>query len=204
MTYRSDLDALTARHAALDAEVQAAVRERDEAAHMLDQARAKARLPVLDEIRIASPCSADWSRMKGDTRVRRCGDCKQNVYNISAMTRVEAEALIVLHEGKMCLRFYERLDGTLILKDCEIKHSRRGLVAAGVAALAVAGAGLYLGLPHDRPPPPHDSRALALPPTKVDPPVPAQHPHVKAPEREIRIHQGVPPRHDEVITMGRF
>lgn len=37
----------------------------------------------LDNIHIASPCSADWSEMYGDNRKRFCGDCKLNVYNLS-------------------------------------------------------------------------------------------------------------------------
>ena len=41
--YRSDLEALEARHAALEAEVTDRVRQRDEAARMLDEARARQR-----------------------------------------------------------------------------------------------------------------------------------------------------------------
>ena len=33
----------------------------------------------LDNIRIASPCSANWDEMFGDERKRFCGDCKLNV-----------------------------------------------------------------------------------------------------------------------------
>ena len=41
MAYRNDLDALEARHKALEAEVAERTRERDEAARMLDEARAR-------------------------------------------------------------------------------------------------------------------------------------------------------------------
>ena len=44
----------------------------------------------LDDIQIATPCSASWDDMRGDDRVRHCGDCRMNVYNLSEMTRAEA------------------------------------------------------------------------------------------------------------------
>jgi hypothetical protein len=47
----------------------------------------------LNNIKIASPCSADWEGMFGSQRKRYCGDCKLNVYNISGMTRT-AESLL--------------------------------------------------------------------------------------------------------------
>lgn len=50
-------------------------------------------LVVLRDIRIASPCSADWDRMCGDDRVRFCPECQLNVYNFSAMTPAEVETV---------------------------------------------------------------------------------------------------------------
>ena len=70
MTYRDDIAALTARKQALDTEVAERTRERDEAARMLAEANARLRLPVLDNIRVASPCKASWADMVGDDRVR--------------------------------------------------------------------------------------------------------------------------------------
>ena len=35
----------------------------------------------LQDIRIASPCPADWDKMVGDERVRHCSECNFNVYN---------------------------------------------------------------------------------------------------------------------------
>jgi len=142
MTYRDDLTALAARHDALTAEVAHKTRELDQAATLLTDAKARARLPVLDNIRIASPCSADWSKMAGDERSRHCGDCKKNVYNLSDLSREEAEALIVEKEGRLCVRYFQRKDGTILLKDCTIgvsRRRRRRLVAAGAAALLVGG-----------------------------------------------------------------
>lgn len=146
--YRDDVTALDARHAALSAEVAAKTKELADAARILDEAKRKARLPVLDNIRVATPCSVSWDGMTGDERVRACGDCNKRVYNLSNLTREEAEALIVEKEGKLCVRYYQRHDGTILLKDCSIgmaKKRKRTVIAAGVAAL-LAGVGGYLVL----------------------------------------------------------
>ncbi len=74
----------------------------------------------LYNIKIASPCSADWNEMMGDERKRYCGDCKLNVYNLSEMTKAQAENLIVESEGNLCVRFYRRPDGTILTKDCPV------------------------------------------------------------------------------------
>jgi len=79
----------------------------------------KAKSPsVLDNIRVASPCPASWEKMTGDARVRHCQECKLNVYNLSEMTRPEAEKLIASREGRLCVRFYRRADGTILTRDC--------------------------------------------------------------------------------------
>jgi hypothetical protein len=98
--------------------------------------------PVLDNIHIASPCPADWDAMYGDDRKRFCGDCKLNVYNLSDMTRDEAEALIMNAEGRLCVRIYKRTDGTVITKDCPVGwekiKQRTRLYATALASLLVA------------------------------------------------------------------
>jgi hypothetical protein len=142
MSYRDNLDALAARHAALETEVAHKTRELDAAARMLEEARTKAKLPVLDNIRVASPCSASWAKMSGDERTRFCGDCKKNVHNLSEMTREEAEALIVEKEGRLCVRYYQRHDGTILLKDCTVgvkRKRKRRIIVAGAAAMLAGG-----------------------------------------------------------------
>ncbi|CAN5467209.1 hypothetical protein BH10ACI1_BH10ACI1_34180 [soil metagenome] len=74
----------------------------------------------LDNIRVASPCAADWNTMVGNERQKHCGDCKLNVYNLSGMTRTEAEKLLMDAEGRLCVRFYRRADGTILTKDCPV------------------------------------------------------------------------------------
>jgi hypothetical protein len=98
-------------------------------------------LPQLDTIRIASPCTADWASMTGDERVRHCGQCDRKVYDLSEMTRQQAEALVFQAEGRLCARFYRRADGTILTADCPVGLARaRARVASwaarGAAALA--------------------------------------------------------------------
>jgi hypothetical protein len=84
---------------------------------------------LLDHVRVASPCRADWDQMIGSDRVRFCGQCNLNVYNLSGMTRDAAESLIARNEGRLCVRFYKRRDGSIITQDCPVGWARcmRGL-----------------------------------------------------------------------------
>lgn len=157
MTYRSDLDALEARHDALAADVAARARELDETKKLLDDARAKIRLPVLDNIQVAAPCTADWSKMAGDARVRHCGDCNKHVYNLSEMTRDEAQALLIEKEGKLCVRYYRRNDGTILTANCPVgtkrRRRRRWIAASAVAMLAGVIGGRLVNRRHAAPEP---------------------------------------------------
>jgi len=142
MSYRDDLTALAARHDALATEVAHKTRELEQATAILEDAQARAMLPVLDNIKVAAPCAADWGKMAGDDRVRHCGDCKKNVFNLSDMTRAEAEALIVEKQGKLCVRYFQRADGTILTKDCPVgvaRRRKRRLVAAGAIAMLAGG-----------------------------------------------------------------
>ena len=78
----------------------------------------------LSGVKIASPCPADWNSMLGGERVRFCGQCRLNVYNLSAMPRDEAEALSTNYEGRLCLRFYRRRDGSILTQDCPVGLAR--------------------------------------------------------------------------------
>jgi hypothetical protein len=152
MTYRSDVDALAARTNALAAEVASKTKELASAQALLDEAVAKTKLPVLPNIRVATPCSADWNAMTGDERIRACASCNKNVYNLSSMTREEAETLIMAHAGRLCVRYYQRNDGTILLKDCAIgikQKRKRRVLAAGV--LALLGGGVFAAIKLSKP-----------------------------------------------------
>jgi hypothetical protein len=95
------------------------------------------RRKMLDRVSIAAPCPADWDSMPGTDQVRHCGQCNKNVYNLSAMTRREAEALLREKEGQLCARLYRRADGTILTENCPA-----GLRAIGRRVSRVAGAAM--------------------------------------------------------------
>ena len=104
----------------------------------------------VNNIRIAAPCAADWDRMIGNDRTRFCAQCNLNVYNLSGMTRTEAETLIAQSEGRLCVRFYRRRDGSILTENCPVglRALRRRLSAVARAAASavlsfLVGVGLY-------------------------------------------------------------
>jgi hypothetical protein len=74
----------------------------------------------LSHVRVAAPCRADWSKMRGNERVRFCGECSMNVYNLSNMSKKDAEALILSAEGRLCVRYYHRSDGSILTRNCPV------------------------------------------------------------------------------------
>jgi len=104
----------------------------------------------LDHVRVAAPCEVDWDQMIGNGRVRFCSQCSLNVYNLSSMSRADAESLLARTEGRLCVRFYRRSDGSIITKDCPIglRAIRRRLsyVAKAISSTVIgllAGLGVY-------------------------------------------------------------
>jgi hypothetical protein len=94
----------------------------------------------LTDIRIASPCPADWEKMIGDERTRHCSKCNLNVYNLSAMTERQAMQLVAANEGqRLCLRLYRRTDGTVMTRDCpwSVRAVARKFSRLASAALTV-------------------------------------------------------------------
>ena len=104
----------------------------------------------LNDVRVAAPCPADWDSMYGNERVRFCEQCQLNVYNLSEMSRAEAEELIGRAEGRLCVRYYRRKDGSILTQNCPV--GLRGLnrklsrVAAAIGSSVLsfaAGVGVY-------------------------------------------------------------
>jgi len=167
MSYRNAGDSLRAQRERIASDLAAARTASEEALQrakqvnvlekelsQIDQLLAsmagRSTLPLLDNVRIAAPCKADWDEMVGDARVRLCAHCEKNVYNLSAMARDEAEAFLVEQEGSVCVRLYKRHDGTVLTNDCPVgvrRRRRRRLAIAGLgggltlmAAAAAVGA----------------------------------------------------------------
>jgi hypothetical protein len=128
MAYRDDRQALEMRRDELQKELA-------EIESRLSPSEPRRPLYVLDDVRVANPCHMKWDDMPGDDRVRHCHACDKSVYNLSAMTREQGERLLDEHEAAVCVRLYQRADGTVITSDCEVgaraRRSRR--IALGVA-----------------------------------------------------------------------
>jgi hypothetical protein len=167
MSYRSDTEALEARKRELErrlSELRARqreneqlskntdtlVRELEETYARLNVARApdqqRRSLPLLQRIYVASPCNVPWESMQGDEHVRHCASCDKDVFDLSSLTREEAEALLIEKKGKLCAQYYRREDGTILTADCEVgvakkkRARRKAAVVAGAFAAAAAGA----------------------------------------------------------------
>jgi hypothetical protein len=164
MSYRDAETALKARRERIASDLsqaRAALREATERAAQADalehelaeldrviaSGAARRGLPVLDDVKIASPCSARWEEMTGDDRVRFCGQCQKNVYDLSAMPRAEAEGLLAATEGNLCARIYRRADGKVLTADCPVgkgRRRRRRIAAAAVAGGVLAAASSFV------------------------------------------------------------
>lgn len=77
-------------------------------------------MSLLDDVMIAAPCNLAWEEMPGDDRVRHCTGCSKNVYNISAMSKSEAERFLEQNGTTECMRLYRRADGTIITDNCPV------------------------------------------------------------------------------------
>jgi hypothetical protein len=81
----------------------------------------------------------DWNDLVGDDRIRYCGKCRLNVYNLADMPRAEVEALVRSTEGRLCGRLYLRGDRTATAQNCRGYRARqllrRWLTAAALLLL---------------------------------------------------------------------
>jgi hypothetical protein len=104
-------------------------------------------IPLLRDVRVAAPCHESWDAMPGTERTRSCERCQHKVYNLSELTSTEAETLLRTSEGRLCVRFYRRADGTVLTKDCSVgvasrRQRRIAQAVAGVAAAVGSAAAL--------------------------------------------------------------
>lgn len=95
-------------------------------------------------IQLGFRCPKKWKQMKGGRYVRHCDVCDKNVYNISMLSRKLATKLIQEKEGKLCVAFYQRPDGTVVTQDCvsivgtqtlRTKYNIFAALNAGIAGL---------------------------------------------------------------------
>jgi len=103
----------------------------------------------LNNVMIAAPCSIRWEQMTpvedSDSDIKRlCNQCNLHVYNVSNMTRSEAETFLSEQSHSVCLGLYRRKDGTLITKDCPfgvklLNRARYRFASICASVLAVFG-----------------------------------------------------------------
>lgn len=95
----------------------------------------KRSLHIID---VKTPCDEPWLQMEAvGPGQRNCALCMQDVYDLSAMTKDEAETLIFESTGRVCVRFFRRADGTVVTSDCSPVRFRQ-LRAAGQGGLRLA------------------------------------------------------------------
>jgi hypothetical protein len=187
----NDLEALAARKAALDLELEVLEQERERVRELVE---ARRKLPVLPNIRIAAPCPASWDAMVGDRRVRACTHCKQNVFNLSAMARADAEELIREKQGNLCAQYYQRADGTILLADCEVgiaERRTRRRFTAGAAVLLAGAAAIVM-----RPTPPRPTAAAVR--------VPVIESFYGNGPTGVVVHEDAPPPDDTMMMRGKL
>lgn len=181
-------------------------------------------VPVpLDAIDVAAPCTESWDAMTGDDRSRFCGSCRLHVYDLSSMTRDEAEELVRSRKrdgGSVCVRFVRRADGTVVTDDCgpvrrALRRRALRLRAAAVGALAF----LFPMAACGREPPadanPIDSRPFVTPrergPTppatsapQNAPPAPPKAPDAVAPPSPTQPQPPTAPEPPRTETIGKI
>lgn len=99
----------------------------------------------LDRVRVGTPCPMKWEELQGDERRRYCDHCSLSVFNLSALPRAEAQALLAERatEGRLCVTFQRRADGTVVTRE----PAPPAAVQAGRWARALgAAASLLFGL----------------------------------------------------------
>jgi hypothetical protein len=99
---------------------------------------------ALPNLRLGFACKQRWEDMAGDDSVRACGGCDRPVFNLSSMTRDEAESVLATRGLTPCVRFYRRPDGTVMTTDCPTGERREGrrlaVVASSLAGTVLATA----------------------------------------------------------------
>lgn len=141
---------------------------------------------ALDKVSLAKPCGQNWDEMVGNERERFCGDCCLNVYNLSSMTRGEAEEFLqVRNDGSVCLNYICDDKGKIKTDDCPrpLRSLRdRIFPALKVASSFVAAFGLFVSgalaqTPQrlgGKPCVPTKNQQVQAPPLLGSPPVPSQ------------------------------
>ena len=108
-------------------------------------------LPLLQNVRIASPCSMRWEDLPptSDAHTRHCDKCRLNVHNLSGMSADDAESLLrsalnddSTRKHRLCAAIFRRADGTVITADCPVGIAVLRAKARRTVARVAAAIGL--------------------------------------------------------------
>ncbi|MGH9880041.1 MAG: ankyrin repeat domain-containing protein [Pyrinomonadaceae bacterium] len=105
---------------------------------------------LINQIKVENPCSVAWDSMVGNDQIRFCEHCNLSVNNLSELTQKQVLQLISKSDGRLCVSYLRRPDGSLItgrshgrtLGRLHQIGRRASRVAAGAftATLSVTGA----------------------------------------------------------------
>lgn len=140
-------------------------------------------------LEVVASCPLRWEQLAGNDRVRFCGHCQQNVYNVTSLTMAEAVSLIQRCEGRVCMRLQRRADGTVITRDCfhVVRRARERLLATALG-VAVAALGFWTGMRGLR----QTMEARLVPPEPPRCPPPAAPAREPEPEIPDWLRRGAP------------
>ncbi len=98
------------------------------------------------QLPINNPCTMDWNTMAGGARQRFCEACDKTVHNLSAMTQMEAQAVLEQRRAgqRLCVRYSAGNDGEILFQRPSLipagllVRTRQVALRATLAAVAVA------------------------------------------------------------------
>jgi hypothetical protein len=78
--------------------------------------------------------------------MRRCSQCRLNIYNISELSHRQTKDLVRTHEGRTVNAVFRRTDATITTTDCPASHYTVKRCVRMAALLAVTAVSLVLGV----------------------------------------------------------
>jgi Carboxypeptidase regulatory-like domain len=69
---------------------------------------------LISQIKVENPCSVAWDSMIGNDQIRFCEHCNLSVNNLSELTQKQVLRLISKSDGRLCVRYHRRPDGSLV------------------------------------------------------------------------------------------
>ncbi|MBK8251808.1 MAG: OmpA family protein [Polyangiaceae bacterium] len=129
------------------------------------------------QLRVVTPCSADWAAMKPVVFGKHCEQCNRRVVNFTNVTEGRAKGLVaLLGDAGLCGRVAFAPDGSTVFADENAKvesnsssveklprwMSGSALQFAAVATLMLAASGCEPPLPPEPPPPPPPARSPVM------------------------------------------